>query len=276
MADDVTGGGDTGSVVEGQTGPSDGTNAGASSQGTASGTSAPTPQEWRIGDQTFKDPGEMHKAALNWQKQFTQVSQKNSDLDRQYRASQMIVKTIASDPQLQQEVIRRMQGGQSQQQAVQSTANAHPELAQLRQQVQQYGQTIEQLQQQETYRQQDYAQAEFKEKHPDLQEKDWTQMAQWIGKNADWFNNSPNIPPFQVIEMAYNSVVLPGRVAMANQQGQQQKEQEIQNGKKSTLLGSGAPTAQARAASTEKPKGKLTPAQERSFAQKTFAKNAPR
>jgi len=275
MADDVTQGGDTGSVVEGQTGPSDGATTGAGQQGAGTVSSGAPPQEWRIGDQKFTDPAEMHKAALNWQKQFTQVSQQRADMERNYRASQMIVKTIASDPQLQQEVIRRMQGGQSQQQAVQATANAHPEIAQLRQQLSQYGQTIEQLQQQETYRQQDYAQAEFKEKHPDLQEKDWTSMAEWIGENAAWFEKA-NIAPYKIIEFAYNSVVLPSRVAMANQQGQQQKEREIQNGKKSTLLGSGAPTAQARAVAQGRPKGKLTPAQEREFAQKTFAKNAPR
>jgi hypothetical protein len=275
MADDVTQGGDTGAAVEGQAASSDGATTGAGQQGTGSGSQGTAPQEWRIGDQTFKDPAEMHKAALNWQKQFTQVSQKNAEVERNYRASQMIVKTIASDPQLQQEVIRRMQGGQSQQQAVQQTANAHPEIAQLRQQLSQYGTTIEQLQQQETYRQQDYAQAEFKEKHPDLQEKDWTSMAQWIGDNAEWFDKA-NIAPYKIIEFAYNSVVLPSRLTMANQQGQQQKEQEIQNGKKSTLLGSGAPTAQARAQSSARPKGRLTPAQERDFAQKTFAKNASR
>lgn len=272
MADDVTSGGDTGAAVEGQAGATDG---GSSVQGSGTGTGAATPQEWRVGDQVHKTPEELHKGALNWQKQYTQVSQQKAEIERNYRASQMIVKTIASDPQLQQEVIRRMQGGQSQQQAVQQTANAHPELAQLRNQVQQYGQTIEQLQQQETYRQQDYAQAEFKEKHPDVMEKDWTKMAEWIGDKAAWFD-AAKIPPYQIIEMAYNSVVLPGRVAMANQQGQQQKEQEIQQGKKSTLLGSGAPTANARAVSTQRPKGRLTPAQERDFAAKTFAKHAPR
>lgn len=275
MADEVTQGGDTGQVVEGQTGPTDGGTAGAGSQAPGTGTTGAAPQEWRIGDQKFTDPAEMHKAALNWQKQFTQVSQKHAETERNYRASQMIVKTIASDPLLQAEVIRRMQGGQSQQQAVQQTANAHPEISQLRGQLQQYGQTIEQLQQAETYRQQDYAQAEFKEKHPDVQKTEWTKMAEWIGEKAEWFQ-SANMPPYQVIEMAYNSVVLPSRIAMANQQGQQQKEQEIQQGRKSPLLGSGAPTANARAESTTKPKGRLTSSQERAHAQKVWASSRPR
>src|SRR5579872_510896 len=275
MADDATGGGDTGAAVEGQAGPTDGGSTGAPTQGSGTVSTGAAPQEWRIGDQKFTDPTEMHKAALNWQKQFTQVSQQRAEIERNYRASQMIVKTIASDPLLQAEVIRRMQGGQSQQQAVQQTANAHPELAQLRQQVQQYGSTIEQLQQAETYRQQDSAQMEFKEKHPDVQKAEWTKMAEWIGEKAEWFQSS-NMPPYQVIEMAYNSVVLPGRIAMANQQGQQQKEQEIQAGRRSTLLGSGAPTANARAESTQKPKGRLTQAQERAHAQKVWANSKPK
>src|SRR5579872_2642306 len=141
MADDVTGGGDTGAAVEGQAGATDGGSTGAPTQGSGTVSTGAAPQEWRIGDQKFTDPTEMHKAALNWQKQFTQVSQQRAEIERNYRASQMIVKTIARDPLLQAEVIRRMQGGQSQQQAVQQTANAHPELAQLRQQVQQYGST---------------------------------------------------------------------------------------------------------------------------------------
>ncbi len=96
-------------------------------------------------------------------------------------------------------------------------------------------------------------------------------MAEFIGKNHEWFG--PSVTPYQMIEIAYNSAVLPQRMAQAHAAGQQQAQEEVRRGQGKPLLGSQAATAGARSQSNERPKGKLNPAQEREWAQKVYQRN---
>lgn len=263
MADEMTGGGETAGEVGG-TQQAAAAEAGASQ---TQGSQQVQATEYRVGDTTFKTPGELHQGALRWQGDFTRVSQEKAALAKELGGYKAVFQIVTQDPRLRQEVLQRMQGGQSQQQAVQQTAQAHPEMLQhfqsLKQEVEglkSYQQTLEQ----------DRAQYEFKEKHPDIQEKEWTAMAEFIGKNHEWFG--PSVTPYQMIEIAFNSAVLPQRMQAAAA-GQQQMQAEAQVGQKKPLLGSQAASAGARAQSAERPKGKLNPAQEREWARKVYERS---
>lgn len=263
MADEMTGGGETaGAGVEAAQGAA--TEAGSPGQ---TQTQA-TPQEWKVGDTTFKTPGELHQGALRWQGEFTRAKQEAAALQREMGGYKAVFNAVTQDPRLRDEVMRRMQGGQSQQQAVQQTAQAHPEMLQR-------FQTLEQrIAQQERYQttlEQDRAQYEFKEKHPDIQEKEWTAMAEFIGQNHAWFGQ--DVTPAQMIEIAYNNAVLPQRYQASQAAGVQQTQEEAVKRTSKPLLGSQAASAGARAPSAQRPKGKLTSAQEREWAQKVYERN---
>ena len=263
--DEVTGGGETAQGV-GEAQQTGVTEAGGSQ--TQGGGAAPqTPQEWRVGDTTFKTPAELHQAALRWQGDFTRVSQRLSGMEKEMGGFKAVFNVVTQDPRLRQEVMARMQGGQSQQQAVQQTAQAHPELLKNFQSLKQ---EVDQLKQSRVIDEQDRAQYEFKEKHPDIKEAEWTAMAQFIGQNHEWFG--PSMTPSQMIEVAFNSTVLPQRM-QAQAAAQQQAAADTQNGRQKPLLGSQAASAGARAQSLERPKGRLSPQQEREHAQKVFERS---
>lgn len=228
--------------------------------------------EWRVGDSTFKTPGELHQAALRWQGDFTRVSQRASALEKEMGGYRAVFQAVSQDPRLRQEVMARMQGGQSQQQAVQATAQAHPEMLQHFNSLKQ---EVEQLKSARMTDEQDRAQYEFREKHQDIQEKEWTSMAEYIGKNSEWFQKA-GLAPSQMIEIAYHNAVLPQRYQAIQQQGLQQTQEETVKRTARPLLGSQAATSGARAQSLERPKGKLNPSQERAHAQKVWAGSRPR
>lgn len=262
MLDENTGGGETAPAGDaGEVSQGGVTEAGAQTQ-------TQTPQEWKVGDTTFKSPGELHQGALRWQGDFTRVSQRLSGMEKELGGYKAVFQIVANDPRLAQEVRARMQAGQSQQQAVQQTAQAHPEMLQK---VGSLEEKIQKLEQARTIDEQDRAQYEFKQKHQDVKDEEWTAMANFIGQNHKWFG--PEVTPTQMIEMAYHSVVLPQRYEGLQKQGLQQTQEETVKRVARPLLGSQAASAGTRAPDTGKPKGKLTPAQEREYANKVFAKN---
>lgn len=265
MADEVAVGGETAGEV-GATQQASATEAGGSqTQG------AQQSQEWKVGDTSFKTPGELHQGALRWQGDFTRVSQQNAALQKELGGYKAVFQIVTQDPRLRQEVMQRMQGGQSQQQAVQQTAQAHPEMLRNFQSLKQ---EVDQLKNYQTTLEQDRAQYEFKEKHPDIQEKEWTAMAEFIGKNSEWFGQS--VTPYQMIELAYHNAVLPQRYEAVQKQTVQATQEEAVKRTAKPLLGSQAATAGARMPSSERPKGKLNPAQERAHAAKVWAASKPR
>jgi hypothetical protein len=228
-----------------------------------------TPREYRLGDTTYKGEDELYKGAQRWQGEFTRVSQERSNLQRENAGLRAVFDVVKSDPRLQQEVLQRIRAGQSPQQAVKDTAQAHPEVLQ---QMHSLKSEVQELRQARLVDEQDRAQYEFRDKHKDINDKEWHSMAEYIGANAEWLQRA-NLTPQQMIELSYNSTVLPQRLSMAHAAGQQAKEDEIRKGQGSRLMGSQAASSSARATSNERPKGKLTPAQERAYAGKVFAAN---
>lgn len=261
MGDEMTGGGEAAGAgaVEAQ--------GAATEAGTQQTQSSGTPQEWRVGDTTFKTPGELHQGALRWQGDFTRVSQEKAALMKEMGGFKAVFNIVTQDPRLREEVMRRMQSGQTQQQAVQQTAQNHPEMLQR---FQQYDQRVGGLERKLLEMDQDRAQYEFKEKHADITEAEWTAMAQFIGTNHEWFG--PSVTPSQMIELAYHNAVLPQRL-QSMQTAQAQQTQEDPSKRSKPLLGSQAASASARAPSNERPKGKLSPQQEREWAQKVYSRN---
>lgn len=267
--DELTGSGEAAAQVGGDAGQGAATEAAGTAAQTETGVPQ-TSQEWKVGDTTFKNPSELHQGALRWQAEYTRANQARAAAEKEMGGYKAVFQAVSQDPRLRQEVLQRMQGGQSQQQAVQQTAQAHPEMLS---QFNSLRSEIQQLQQFKTESEQDRAQYEFLENHKDVDRngKEWNSMAEWIGKSAEWLMKA-GLTPQQMIDMAYHNVVLPGRFkTMSGQQAQQEAMARGQATK--PLLGSQASSAGARAVPQGRPKGKLTPKQEHDYAVAQWAKN---
>jgi len=226
-------------------------------------TGTPT---WKIGDTTYSKADEMAEAFRKFYGKFTQTHQEAARLREENKAGQLLMDIIRSDPRLLNEVQMRMNAGATKQQAVQQTAQAHQNDPAL---VDRLNAVEEKL----ILREQDMAQEEFRKAHPDVNDSEWSAMAEWLADNAEAMEYYKDNPKF-MIEMAWNQVVLPKRFTSQGpkllEQGQRMKEEEIKKGKQSAFLGSQAPTAGAKSTPLGRPKGKLTDAQERAYAYKVW------
>jgi hypothetical protein len=122
---------------------------------------------------------------------------------------------------------------------------------------------------------QEKATTSFRSKHPDLSGEDVEYVANWIETRTDklrqagWSYN-------EILEVAYNDLFTNRKSANQNAallaKGQQMKEEEIQKGKKSQLLGAPSPTAQTREKS-KKPTIHMNPAERQEMALDRFKAN---
>lgn len=80
--------------------------------------------------------------------------------------------------------------------------------------------------------------------------------------------------PTRQLQLAWAEVVVPKRQASLVAMGAKQKADEVQNGKKSSFLGSQAPTAGAKAGQMPQRKRGMTPAEERAYAQSVWERNS--
>lgn len=225
-------------------------------------TAAPS---WQFGGNTYSDPNKLYEAARKWESENTRKWQERAQKDKETtgRMGQMesIINAIRGDEALRQQVIQRMQAGQTQQQAVQGVAT------QLPPEVLKKLETVDYLESRERDREHDAAIDTFAKSHKEMGEKDWESISGWLEKNEEW---AGKLEPHRQLALAYAEVVVPTLSARFQQMGQQQKEDEIKKGGKSAFLGSQAPTAGAKPAATPERKRGMSPSEEREYALKVF------
>jgi hypothetical protein len=218
------------------------------------------PVSWKVGDTTYTKPEDMAEAFRKFHGTFTQRSQEFSKLKTDSEAAMELMKFIQEDPELLGEVRRRLQAGQSPQQALRGAQKAikdDPEFVNVSERL---GGVERQL-----------AQERFQAEHQDLEEKDFDAIATYVADNAEWLKKS-GISYDQILDVAYNAVFRTKMGPKLLEQGQRMAEEAIVKGKKGAGIGSPSPTASA--ARPSKPYAKMSPAEQREYAARLFKANA--
>jgi hypothetical protein len=236
------------------------TNEGAAQGGA---TSAPNTPSWKVGDTVYTDPNEMYNGFVKWQGDFTRKSQDYSRKEKEYsqkiQTYERAFEIIRSDPSLTELVRAKIQAGMSPQQAVQQTAQQAqipPEVAEK----------LSYLEAKEQEREETASLEAFEKSHKDLTDPEWDLMGEWIDKNEDALKDK-GWSPSDILEYAFLKTVHPARLqktALADLAAKQ-KGEESENGKKSSFLGSQAPTAGAKPTGLPERKRGMTPAEERAY-----------
>lgn len=226
-------------------------------------TQAQQTPSWEFGGNKYNDPNKLYEAARKWEADITRKSQERSAKDKEVSIKmaqyERVIEAVRSDETLRQQVLQKIQAGQTPQQAVSQVAqqNLPPEVLER----------IETLEARERERIEDQAIEQFQKSHKDLTDPDWDAMGEWLDKNQEEIGH---LKPARQLAMAYAEVVVPKRDAKLIELGAKQKEEEVKKGEKSSFLGSQAPTAQAKPAGAPERKRGMTPAQEREYALKVF------
>jgi hypothetical protein len=252
-----------GEVPSGNTGQAPATGVAPSQTPQSGASSAPAPWKARIGDTEYDESTWKTKGVEDFRKfhgEYTRTRQESARLRDESAAGMELLQMVQGDPQLLAEVRRRMNAGQSQEQAVNQAVQNDPRVDSLAKEV--------------DAMKQDKASAAFRAKHPDLSPDDEQGVIGWIEKyteklkGAGWSYD-------EILEQAYVNVAHQNsskKAADALVQGQQMKEQEIQKGRKSQLLGAPAPTAQT-SGKAKKSLLHASPAQRQEIAMERFQAN---
>ena len=233
-------------------------------QQSAPQNSAPAPWKARIGDTEYDETTWKTKGVEDFRKfhgEFTRTKQEAARLRDESAAGMELLEMVKGDPQLLAEVRRRMQSGQSQEQAVKGAVQSDPRVDQLYQKVDSM--------------EQEKASHSFRAKHPDLTKDEEDAVVSWIEQRTDKLRNA-GWSYDEILEQAYFNVAYQTnskKAADALVKGQEMKEQEIQKGRKSQLLGAPAPTAQTQGKS-KKPSIHMKPAERTERALSIFKANS--
>ncbi len=252
-----------GEVPSGNTGQAPATGVAPSQTPQSSASSAPAPWKVRIGDTEYDDSTWKTRGVEDFRKfhgEFTRTKQEAARLRDESAAGMELLEMVKGDPQLLAEVRRRMQSGQSQEQAVQGAVQNDPRVDSLAKEV-------------DAMKQEKASQA-FRAKHPDLTPEDEQGVIGWIEKYTDKLKNA-GWSYDEILEQAFFNVAYQNsskKAADALVKGQEMKEQEIQKGRKSQLLGTPAPTAQTREKAKKSPLH-ATPAERLEIAMEKFQAN---
>ena len=236
----------------------------ASTQTPQSVSQNPAPWKARIGDTEYDETSWKTKGVEDFRKfhgEFTRTKQEASRLRDESAAGLELLEMVKGDPQLIAEVRRRMDKGQSQEQAVKGAVQNDPRVDQLYQEVDSM--------------KQEKASNAFRAKHPDLTPEGVEYVTGWIEqrtenlKNAGWSYD-------EILDVAYNAYYRENgskKAAAALVEGQKMKEEEIQKGRKGQLLGAPAPSAQTQGKSN-KPTIHMNPAEREKHALAKFRANS--
>lgn len=226
----------------------------------AQGQSQPSvPAGWKVGDTTYTKPEDMADAFRKFHGAYTQRSQEYSKLKSESEAAMELMKFVRNDPELAGEVRKRLNAGQSPQQAyanAQKAVKDDPEFVRVRE-------DLDSVQRQ-------LSQERFEAKHQDLEDKDFDSIASYIADNAKWIDKS-GLSYDQILDVAYNAVFREKMAPKLLEQGQKMAEQAIVKGKKGAGIGSSSPSAGA--AKPSKPYPKMTPQEQREYVQRLFKAN---
>lgn len=227
--------------------------------------SAAATQAWkaRIGDTEYDESTWKTKGVEDFRKfhgEYTRTRQEFSKLRDESAAGLELLQMVQGDPQLLAEVRRRMQSGQSQEQAVQGAVQNDPRVDTLYKEV-------------DAMKQEKASQA-FRAKHPAMTPQEVDEVVQWIQERTDKLKNA-GWSYDEILEQAYVNIYAKNgasKAAAALVKGQEMKEEEIQKGRKGQLLGAPAPTAQTPSKS-KKPPIHMTPAERERHALDRFKAN---
>lgn len=236
--------------------------------------SAQTPQQsaqpttqaaWkaRIGDTEYDETTWKTKGVEDFRKfhgEFTRTKQEASRLRDESAAGLELLQMVQGDPQLLAEVRRRMQDGQSQEQAVKGAVQNDPRVDTLYKEVDSM--------------KQEKASQSFRAKHPDLSKEDEENVIAWIQERTDKLR-SAGWSYDEILEQAFVNVAYQSsskKAAAALVKGQEMKAEEIQKGRKSQLLGAPSPTAQTKK-EAKGPTIRMSPAEREKAAMAKFVAN---
>lgn len=217
----------------------------------------------RIGDTEYDETTWKTKGVEDFRKfqsQYTQSRQELSKLRDESAAGLELLQMVQGDPQLLAEVRRRMQSGQSQEQAVQGAVQNDPRVDTLYKEVDSM--------------KQDKASQSFRAKHPDLSKEDEENVISWITERTDKLKNA-GWSYDEILEQAFYNVAYQSsskKSAAALVKGQEMKSEEIQKGRRSQLLGAPSPTAQTKQ-EAKGPTIKMSPAEREKKAMAKFIAN---
>lgn len=203
--------------------------------------SAPAPWKARIGDTEYDESSWKTRGVEDFKRfhgEFTRTKQEASRLRDESAAGLELLQMVQGDPQLLAEVQRRLNKGQSPEQAMQGAVQNDPRVDTLYKEV-------------DAMKQEKASQA-FRAKHPDLSKEDEEGVVSWIQANTDKLKTA-GWSYDEILEQAYRYVAYDSqqkKAAAALVQGQQMAKEEMTKGRKSQLLGAPSPTAQTK----EKPK----------------------
>lgn len=235
------------------------------SQGQEGGQEASRPS-WTVGDQTFDDPAKMAEAFKEFHGSFTRRSQELAELRKEAEPLKHIWNFIKGDPELVAEVKRKWDSGKTAEQSVRETAQqSGMDLSGLQEDLKSLKEWRAQQEEQAEEASALDAESSFKEKHPDLSEEEKGAIREFLSENVEWLRSS-GVPHERMLELAYNDRVLPKKSGAFITKGQEMKEAEIEKGRKAASLGTKAASSGAKV--EKRPRGVLSPAQERKWAWK--------
>lgn len=252
-----------GEVQSGNTGQAPAAGVAPSQTPQSSASPAQAPWKARIGDTEYDESTWKTRGVEDFRKfhgEYTRSRQEFSKLRDESAAGMELLQMVQGDPQLLAEVRRRMQAGQSQEQAVNQAVQNDPRVDSLAKEVDSM--------------KQEKASQSFRAKHPDMTPDDEQGVIGWIEKYTDKLKNA-GWSYDEILEQAYVNVAHQNsskKAADALVQGQKMAQEEVQKGRKSQLLGAPAPTAQTQGKS-KKSLLHATPAQRQEIAMERFQAN---
>ena len=237
----------------------------ASTQTPQSTAPATTPAQWkaRIGDTEYDETTWKTKGVEDFRKfhgEFTRTKQEAARLRDESAAGMELLQMVKGDPLLLAEVRRRMQAGQSQEQAVQGAVQNDPRIDTLYKEVDSM--------------KQEKASRDFRAKHPNLSKDEEEAVVSWIEQRTDKLKNA-GWTYDEILEQAFYNVSYQSqskKTADALVKGQEMKEQEIQKGRKGQLLGAPSPTAQTKK-EAKGPTIRMSPAEREKVAMQKYIAN---
>lgn len=225
--------------------------------------SAPAPWSARIGDTTYDEATWKTKGVEDFKRfhgEFTRSKQESARLRDENAAGLELLQMVQGDPQLLAEVQRRLNKGQTPEQAVQGAVQNDPRVDTLYKEV-------------DAMKQEKASQA-FRAKHPDLSKEDEENVINWITTNTDKLKNA-GWSYEEILDQAFYNVAYQSsskKAAAALVQGQQMAKEEMAKGRKGQLLGAPSPTAQTKK-EAKGPTIKMSPAQREAKAMEKFIAN---
>lgn len=232
-------------------------------QMTAQGATTPAPWRTRIGDTEYDEATWKTRGVEDYRKlhgSYTQSRQELARLRDESGAGMELLQMVQGDPALKAEVQRRLQIGQSAEQAVKGAVQNDPRVDTLYKEVDSM--------------KQEKASRDFRAKHPDLTKDDEQFVVDWITERTDKLKNA-GWSYDEILDAAYNACYTKNgssKAAAALVKGQEMKEQEIQKGRKGQLLGAPSPTAQTKK-EAKGPTIKMSPAEREKVAMQKFMAN---